>query len=129
MSDPSPTNADGISSITQVEHNSAAKAKKVTLRHFNTGTGEYENVSSSNPIPTEITNPDDISSPSLATRIDEADANTTYIGSADPGSATSAAAWLIKKISVSGSATAITYADGNSNFDNIWDNRTSLSYS
>jgi hypothetical protein len=64
----------------------------------------------------------------LTTRIDEVDANTTYIGRAAIGSATSSAVWRIKKIVVSGTVTSILWADGDMNFDNIWDNRTTLTY-
>jgi hypothetical protein len=60
--------------------------------------------------------------------IDQPDALTTYIGYANPGTATASALWQIKRILVSGSETAIEFADGNLNFDNIWNNRTSLSY-
>lgn len=52
----------------------------------------------------------------------------TYLGSAVPGTATSAAAWQIMEIDEN-SGTIITYADGNADFDNVWDNRESLSYS
>ncbi len=53
-----------------------------------------------------------------------------YIGYAKPGTATSAASWQIKKISYSGNnTTSILFADGNTKFDNVWDNRAALSYS
>lgn len=57
-------------------------------------------------------------------------ADTTYIGEALPGTATSAAAWRIQRISTA-VATNQTFfwADGNADFDNIWDNRAALSYS
>jgi len=61
--------------------------------------------------------------------IDEADSNTTYICFAELGSLSSEAVWKIKKISTNGNITTVTYADGNSNYDNIADNRTSLNYS
>lgn len=64
-----------------------------------------------------------------AMQIDEADASTTYVGWAEPASATSGAVWKVQKIAVSGTATSITWADGNTLYDNIWDNRASLSYS
>lgn len=64
----------------------------------------------------------------LAVRVDEASATVTYVGDAAIGSATSGALWRVKKIDTS-SGTVITWADGNSSFDNIWDNRASLSYS
>lgn len=53
-----------------------------------------------------------------------------YIGIAFPGSATSAAVWQIRKLTYTGTnATAVLWCDGNNNFDNIWDNHPSLSYS
>lgn len=61
-------------------------------------------------------------------QIDPASATVTYIGKALPGTLTSAATWQIKKID-STSGTSITWASGNSNFDKIYDNRASLSYS
>ena len=54
--------------------------------------------------------------------------NTTYIGLADVGSVTSAPVWQIKKLDVT-TGVSVIWADGNVNFDNVWDNRTSLSYS
>lgn len=65
----------------------------------------------------------------LAMRVDEPDANTTYQGWAEPGSVNGGAVWRIRKVAKSGTVTTITWADGNVNFDNIWDNRASLSYS
>lgn len=62
-------------------------------------------------------------------RIDEVDATTTYFGFAAVGSSTASAVWRIKRMTVSGTVTSILFADGNSNFDNVWDNRASLSYS
>ncbi|HRH21724.1 MAG TPA: hypothetical protein PLJ58_00835 [bacterium] len=50
-----------------------------------------------------------------------------YIGEAAIGTATSAASWRIKKVD-SSSGTVITYA-GTGVFDQIWDNRASLTYS
>lgn len=61
--------------------------------------------------------------------IDEPSATTTYIGKAKAGTMTSDASWQIQRIYVLGSVTSIRYADGNLKFDNIWDNRASLSYS
>lgn len=62
------------------------------------------------------------------TEVDSASSTVTYIGYASPGSAKSSAIWKVKKIDTS-SGVEITYADGNGNFDNVWDNRASLSYS
>jgi hypothetical protein len=70
-----------------------------------------------------------LGSAGLAISIDEPSSSVTYIGQAVMGTATSAASWQIKKITVSGTVTSITWADANDSFDNIWDNRASLSYS
>lgn len=53
-------------------------------------------------------------------------AGYTYVGNAVIGSSLANAVWKIAKISTTG---VVTRADGNSNYDNIWNNRTSLSYS
>lgn len=70
----------------------------------------------------------------LTTRTDTVDPDVipevTYIGEALPGTATSAASWRIRRLTIqSDSDIEILYADGNDSYDNIWDNRLSLSYS
>lgn len=65
----------------------------------------------------------------LATRLDEASATITYVGKAATGSATSAAVWQIQRLTDTGSGLTVEWADGNDSFDNVWDNRASLSYS
>jgi hypothetical protein len=53
-----------------------------------------------------------------------------YIGFALPGTAKASAFWRIAKVSYAGGlATDVQWADGNLNFDNVWDNRAALSYS
>lgn len=59
--------------------------------------------------------------------LDESASPITYIGLAALGSDTSQAVWQIKKIDET-SGIEITFADGNADFDNIWDNRASLTY-
>ena len=54
-------------------------------------------------------------------------AGYTYTGFATPGSVTSAAVWLV--IRTTDADGTLLFADGNKIFDNIWDNRASLSYS
>ena len=54
---------------------------------------------------------------------------TTYLGYATAGTVTSAATWAIKKIVETGNDAVITWADGDKDYNNIWDNRLSLSYS
>ena len=52
----------------------------------------------------------------------------TYVGKAAPGTSTSESTWQIMKIDSSSNPTTVLYADSNINFDNVWDNRGSLSY-
>lgn len=80
------------------------------------------------PISTDDSGATFIKDRDFATRIDEASATVTYIGSAAPGTAASAASWLIKKID-SSSGTIITFADGDPQFNNVWNDRASLTYS
>jgi hypothetical protein len=71
---------------------------------------------------------------SLTTRSDTIDPTVfpevTYRGDALPGTVTSAASWRVQQLTLqSDGDMAILFADGDDNFDNIWDNRLSLSYS
>lgn len=54
--------------------------------------------------------------------------NTNYLGYATAGSVTSGAVWAIKRVVETGNNVVITWADGTKDFDNVWDNRTSLIY-
>ncbi len=67
-----------------------------------------------------------------ATQYDQ-DATTptfAYLGKAQVGAVTSAAVWQIQKLTFGADGdVAITWADGDAAFDNVWDNRASLSYS
>jgi hypothetical protein len=70
----------------------------------------------------------------LTTRSDTIDPTifpeVTYRGDALPGVATSAASWRVSRLTMQSDGDIdIIFADGNDNFDNIWDNRLSLSYS
>lgn len=64
-----------------------------------------------------------------ALRYDYVDATTSYLGEAVPGSLSSAAVWRVKLLTFAGDDVTVTYADGDSDFDNVWDNRASLTYS
>jgi hypothetical protein len=64
----------------------------------------------------------------LAQRIDD-QTSVIYLGSAPINSASSNPVWSIKRLSISGGAITIEWADGNDLNDNVWDNRASLSYS
>lgn len=51
-----------------------------------------------------------------------------YYGFAVPTSPTSSAVWKIIRQQTVVGITTTTYADGNANYDNVWDNRTILTY-
>lgn len=53
-----------------------------------------------------------------------------YIGEAIPGSIDSASVWRMKRLTLNAEGDVTEeWADGNANFDNIWNNRATLSYS
>ena len=70
----------------------------------------------------------ELSADNLALRLDVVD-TVSYLGEATSGTATSSATWRIRRITEVDSDVTIEYADGNPAFDNVWDNRSSLSYS
>ena len=65
----------------------------------------------------------------MAREVDLSDSSTWYKGWADVGTATSAASWRIQRITISSGTYSFDWADGDAEFDNVWDNRASLSYS
>ncbi len=63
-----------------------------------------------------------------AKKIDDTSTNKiTYVGAAVVGANGASSVWKIFRINET-SGFSIEYADGNSNYDNIWNNRTSLTY-
>ena len=60
--------------------------------------------------------------------VDVASASVTYRGYAPLGTGTDEAKWKIERDSKTGNVTTTQYADGNMDYDNVWDNRASLSY-
>lgn len=64
----------------------------------------------------------------FAVRVDEASPTVTYAGFAAVGTATADPLWRIKKITDSSGDVTVEWADGDANFNNIWDNRASLTY-
>ena len=67
-------------------------------------------------------------SPSEALMLEDTGTGITYVGTAPTGSSLSAPVWKIKQILTSGLVLRILWADGDSQYDNIWDNRASLIY-
>ena len=75
---------------------------------------------------------DEVQMTNYATRYDQDSSTPTYayLGKAQVGEATSSATWQIQKLAFGADGdVTITWADGNAAFDNIWDNRASLTYS
>ena len=65
----------------------------------------------------------------VVTRIAYSGSNPIYIGKAQSGAATSSSSWQIKRLTYSGSdVTTIEFADGDEKYNNVWDNRASLTY-
>ena len=63
-------------------------------------------------------------------RLDVASSTIMYLGEAVVGSLTSDSVWKIQRITSDTTGSLyIEFADGNINYDNVWDNRASLSYS
>lgn len=56
--------------------------------------------------------------------------NPIYIGIATPGTDTASNFWQVRKLTFDGNnnVTSIIYGGGSPNFDQVWDNRTSLTY-
>jgi len=62
-------------------------------------------------------------------RLDTISDSLMYKAEAAAGSLESAAVWRISRITIISDDISETWADGNTNFDNVWDNHLSLSYS
>lgn len=77
---------------------------------------------------TQGTSPWIVSSGLYNVFLDEASATITYVGEAEPGTSAASALWRIKRLD-STSGLLITWADGDSDFDKVWNDRASYSYS
>ena len=77
-------------------------------------------------VPALVTIP---SEPEFLRKDEGSTAGTDYIGYAQLGTSNASPLWRIKKVVTSGTVTEVTYADGNKLFDNVWNDRASLSYS
>lgn len=64
----------------------------------------------------------------LSIILDDSSDPVLYIGKAPTGTLTSQPFWQIIKLDET-TGLVLAYADGDGNFDNVWDNRASLSYS
>jgi hypothetical protein len=60
-------------------------------------------------------------------KLDQASSTVMYVGEAAISSSTANPVWRIKRIDTT-NGVDLRWADGNSNFDNVWDNRSLLTY-
>jgi len=66
----------------------------------------------------------------LSTRLDVVSSTITYVGKAQPGTATAAALWKITRLTSNAEGDlTLEYANGAAVYNQIWDNRAALSYS
>lgn len=121
------TDSAGSKQIHQREHNEDAAAKRTILRGQDPSTGEFVNISAS-PNGDGTFSLSEGSSLSQAVRIDDTTtANVTYLGKATVGSSEGDAVWQIQKLDET-SGLIKTWADSDADYDNIWTNRSSLTY-
>lgn len=71
----------------------------------------------------------DVISPACSVQFDNAGSGVYYLGYSGPGVGTDAASWQIQRVTSSGGDVVVEYADGDSLFDNVYDDRAGLSYS
>ena len=74
--------------------------------------------------------PEDVMPPVYSTRTDFVSETLAYVGEAVPGTAETSALWRIKRLTfgLDDDVTA-EWAGGNANFDKVWADRASLTYS
>lgn len=122
--------SSGVPEVTRYEHDRKnVGAKKASVFGYDPSTDELKRI-------TAFDNGDGtyglvvttIDTPLAIRQDDTTTANVIYVGKAPVGSSTAGSVWQIHKIDNT-SGSIITWADGDSNFDNVWNNRASLTYS
>lgn len=135
-------NKVGLKNVAGTQINPATEDKQDTLIANQTnGSQKSQSVDSSgvnidfatettlNAIDTNLTEINSVITPKATLlAVDSGDSTIKYIGKAYPGSLTSAEAWMIQRMTKT-TDLVLEFADGDSNFDNVWDDRESLSYS
>jgi len=98
-------------------------AKQSQTCFYDPVTDSWRPVSSVDPLPSSAT----LTEGTYATVIDSSSSSIyTYVGKAVIGSIFSSSSWQIRQIEDNN--LIVRWADGNSNFDNIWDDRVVISY-
>ena len=64
----------------------------------------------------------------VTAKIDLTNNPVFYFGEAPIGASTSLAIWKISRLTISGNIVTTEWADSNCEFDNVWDDRTTLTY-
>ena len=70
----------------------------------------------------------DISDKRLTVRLDQVSDNLFYVGKALIGSNESSSGWQIVRYTITGSILKSEYADGSEAFNQVWNDRTTLTY-
>jgi hypothetical protein len=74
-------------------------------------------------------NLEELTVPDYTTQVDDAGSGVTYIGQAQPGTLVADASWKIKKVTETGDDLKVEYADGTKDFDKVWNDRATYTYS
>ena len=107
--------ADGTEDTPEAIKTTAGRAQFIPYQ-WNPSTLAYEPVT-----PAGVTTPQ-------AVRIDTASATVKYIGWAVAGSAESGAVWRIMRMTTDAGDTTVEWADGDTDYDNVFDDRATLTY-
>jgi hypothetical protein len=105
-----------VNPATDGSNDSKAMERVAAVLHDSEG----NDINSSNSIP--------ITKPELRQEVDCTDGSVIYMVYAKLGSETDEDVWKIKRVTISGALITTEWADSNTNFDNIWDNRGTLTY-
>lgn len=70
-----------------------------------------------------------VTNPVYTKRYDVVDSTTSYLGDAPVGSSESSPRWRIQKLTFASGGVTILFANGSTEFNQVWSNRASLSYS
>jgi len=129
-----PSSSPGVNGETFVDGKTAT-----VLYYWNTNTLAYEVATvpsggsggggtTSNVVVDNFPSTQEVTQEKTAVRYDEPDETTAYLGKAVAGSSENSGVWQISKLTFTGDIISISWADGNTSFDNTWSNRAFLTY-
>jgi hypothetical protein len=111
------SSANAVSDLEREEHDAEYGTKKVSLWGYD---------ESIDPPVLKRMRIDDVDYTMI---LDQTDPNNIYQAWATPGTLTSEAKWKIRRINTTGGVKTMAYSDGNTNFDNVFENRGILNFS